>query len=175
MARQFARSSKRTVSWAQGVVGTDLSLSATGKQLWTTAIGSVGAALKRTIVRTRGAAIVTLKTATAGGDGFTIGLGIGLVTLQAHTAGVTSVPGPLTDTDWDGWLYHAVGHVFATTATIADGVNAAGAVARFDIDSKAMRKFDEDADILIGVIEVTEHGTATAEFQANTRILLKQG
>jgi len=172
--RAFSGARKRPVTWGVGSAASSMTNAATGKKIWTTSITSVGAALERTIVRLRGSFICQLSLATAALDGFEIGLGIGLVTEQALTAGLTAVPGPLTDTDWDGWMWHQVGHVIAATATIADGVNGPGSTWRGEIDSKAMRKWDEDAMAVVGVIEVTELGTASVEFHAHTRMLLKQ-
>ena len=173
MARTFSR--KRSVSWAIGPGASDVAIAASGKSIWTISITGTGTALERTIVRIRGACHCTLKTAAALGDGFLVGLGIGLVTEQALVAGITAVPGPLTDADWDGWMWHSVTDVRAITATIADGANAVSASARVDVDTKAMRKWHEDSVAVIGVIEVVESGAASMDFNSFTRMLLKQG
>jgi len=176
MARRtgFSGGRRRPVTWAVGPTIVQQAISATGKLLWTTSITGAGEALERTVMRIRGGGLIHLLTATAAGDGFSFGLGIGLVSEQAQATGPGAIPGPLTDRDWDGWIWHMQGSIVAVTATISDGVNAVSVARHFDIDSKAMRKWDSDADAIVGVLEVTELGTATAEIQASTRLLLKQ-
>ena len=166
---------KWSVAWAVGPFDVDGSTGATGKTLWSGSITSVGAALERTIVRMRGGGAFNLISATAAGDGFRVGLGIGLVTLQAQVAGAALIPGPLTDMDWDGWMWHRMFTVQMLTATFADGVNAISAAFHYEIDTKAMRKWHEDSVAIVGMTEVTELGTATMNHNANTRMLLKQG
>ena len=46
-----------------------------------------------------------LSAATSALDGFNGAFGIGLVTRQALAVGVSAVPTPLDEEDWDGWLY----------------------------------------------------------------------
>jgi len=175
MARTFQRARRRSVAWAHGPSAADLNLTSSTKVAWTGAIVGTAAALKRTIVRIRGGGQVILTSGTAIGDGFLIGLGIGLVTEQALTAGVASIPGPLTDIDWDGWMWHTVLDVRLVTATLSDGVNAAMASARFEVDTKAMRKWDEGAMAVVGVMEGIESGAGTVDMSCDTRMLLKQG
>ena len=170
-ARGFSGGRRRPMSWVFGPLALNVAISADGKTQWTTAISSTEA--EQTIVRYRGGGAFNLLTAAAAGDGFTVGLGVAVFTIQAEVAGAASVPGPLTDTDWDGWLWHQVFVVQAITATISDGVNAMAASHQFEIDSKAMRKWDGGAEVIGGVLEVIEHGTATAEFNAHGRMLIK--
>ena len=176
MARRsgFTQGRRRPVTWGAGPDSSAQSVAASGKTLWTNSIGGAGEALERTIMRTRGGGLFSLSAATAAQDGFLVGLGIGLVSVQAQTAGATSIPGPLADRDWDGWLWHEIFVVRAVTATIADGANAVTVAHHFEIDSKAMRKWDSDADVIVGMMEVTELGTAVGELHAMTRLLLKQ-
>jgi len=94
------------------------------------------------------------------------------VTEAAFNIGVTAVPTPITEESWDGWLWHQYFDIRVVTATIADGVNAAGASVGFQIDSKAMRKLPLDS-ILYGATEVIESGTSLMEVQAQTRVLAK--
>jgi len=161
--------SRRTTAWAVGPQDLDGSFSASGSALWSSAV--VTALAKITIVRTRGLFHVTLKTADAVGAGFFGAFGIALVTSAAHAAGVASVPTPLTESDWDGWLFHHYFDVRSITATLEDGPSASQ---RIVIDSKAMRIFDEDMT-LIGVTEVIESINATVETTGEVRILTKLG
>jgi len=164
--------SRRSVNWSQGPSGKQQAQSGTGLLVWT--LGLITTVGELTIVRTRGIVSVTLLSVSAAGDGFFGALGIGLVPSKSFVVGSTAIPGPLTESDWDGWLWHSFFDIRTVTATIADGANAAGVVQRISIDSKAMRKFQEDMT-LIGVSEMEESGTATMEQSAECRVLVKQG
>ena len=129
---------------------------------------------KATIVRIRGIARVHQTVGSAVGAGFKGALGIGIVTAQAFAAGVTSIPGPITDSFWDGWMWHSFFDVRVVTATIADGANAASVSYVVPIDSKAMRKWDGSSEnVLVGVMELIEQTTAVMELEADTRVLIK--
>ena len=178
MARQrgFQRSTRRPVTWQVGPRDASGTIAATGKTLWTGSVAEAGGeASEATIVRTRGGGRIVLKSATLAGDGFEVGLGLAVFTDQAVAAGVASMPGPLTDADWDGWMWHAIHYVQVVTGTIADGVNAASASVGYEIDSKAMRKWDRGAETIAAVTEVTELGTGSIEHNAFTRMLVKHG
>jgi len=97
-------------------------------------------------------------------------VGIGIASLAAVTAGIASVPTPITEQSWEGWLWWSAFGVLATTATEADGVNAFSTVAEFELDSKAMRKFGEDMAFFTA-IEVVETGTASISVSHDTRML----
>ena len=165
------RSPRRSVQWAFGPNATNVALTATGPVTWT---NGVVTSLETTIVRIRGMILVTLTSATAAGDGFSGAMGIGIAGTPAFVAGSASLPTPVTESEWDGWMWHTFFQVQAVTATISDGANAVGASLRIPVDTKAMRKFS-DAQTLFGMIEVTELGTAVAEVQADTRMLAKRG
>ena len=176
MAFQRSRSARRPVHWVTGTQDSSAILTGTGKSLWTTPIsGASGQAAEETIVRTRGGGRILLLSAGSAGDGYQVGLGICIQTDQAIAAGAASVPGPITDLDWDGWLWHGIFFVQSATATFSDGVNAAGVSVHYVIDSKAMRKWDLGAEQVIGVTEVGEFGVATMEHHAISRMLLKSG
>jgi len=169
--RGFASQGRRPMTWIQGPSDAGSTLSATGMTLWSAGISGVSQELN-TITRFRGGGQCLLKTAAAAGDGFLIALGLALISDEQFAVGVTAIPDPIVG-DWDGWIWHQVGVVQAVTATIADGVNAASASWRYEIDSKAMRKWDASAQTLVGVISVSELGTASMEHNADTRVLLK--
>ena len=119
-----------------------------------------------------------LLSATNQADGFHGAIGIGVATTAAVSAGAGSVPTPLTEQDWNGWIYHKYFNINAASvmdsgaATDIDIQNSVTACHRFDYDSKAMRKLS-DADTIYGCIEVTEIGTATMNFSSNCRMLFK--
>ena len=77
-----------------------------------------------------------LTAATSIADGFHGAFGVGLVTSAAAAAGVGSIPTPVTEQGWDGWILHQYFHVHRGAAAFGDNAG----VARFILDSKAMRK-----------------------------------
>ena len=174
MARQRglirSRGSKRLVSWGVGPGSTGATtVTATGQ----TQLGS-GLVLtvedEVTIVRLRGYVELVMEALGAIGNGFAGAIGVGIVTAQAQTAGIGSLPHPLTNSAWGGWLYHRHFAFHGTTATIADGVNV-GRIG-WEVDSKAMRKFGSN-DVLFAVLDVVEAGTAQMSVFFDTRLLVK--
>ena len=163
------RNSSRPTSWGLGPAEVDGAFIASGKSLWSLATVSDE---PLTIVRTRGLFSVINQAAASIGTGFFGAFGIGVVSNEAFAAGVASVPGPLNDSDWEGWMVHSFFDCRTVTATIGDGANVFSTAQRIEIDSKAMRKFDQ-SETLIGVTEVVESGAGTLEMQADTRILTK--
>ena len=169
----------RLTDWALGPGG---SASATVSSSQTIILGSgiSPTAGKVTIVRTRGELLVQLVTAAAVSNGFHGAIGIGIVTDQAFGIGLTAVPKPISDMEWDGWLYHRFFSVMSS-GVIDGGVSAdhdmvlptAGAV-RIEVDSKAMRIIDEE-ETAAAIIQVTEIGTATADIMFDSRMLVKLG
>ena len=115
-----------------------------------------------TIVRMRGLLSLVLSTANAGYAGYNGAFGIGIVDQKAVTVGLTAVKLPLTDLDWEGWLFHQFVSIHASEAFNTGGY---GVSQQMEIDSRAMRKFDEDQE-LYAVLEVTE--TTEASLHAPT-------
>ena len=168
---------RRKTAWGLGPqmalqsVTTATSVLGTGVQL--------SAADEVTVVRTRGSILLWLEAATTAGDGFQGALGIGLVTTPAFDIGVTAVPTPLAEEDWDGWLWHqffhlhAGGPIAAAVSADTDMVNSTTAAVRFEIDSKAMRKFESDMTMII-VMELSPlTGAATLRVEGTSRQLFK--
>jgi len=165
------RTSRRSTAWGVGPSATNIAVSSSTPQLWT--LGSVlQLDDKSTIVRIRGHGLVLLESATAADDGFVGAVGIGIVTTAAFTAGVTAVPTPITEEDWEGWMWHQYISIQAFSATANDIASSLASAQRFEIDSKAMRKQNAD-ETLFGAIELTLNGTAVATFNARTRVLDK--
>jgi len=162
--------SRRITAWGLGPADADGALSASGAALWSQ--GIVITVNEVTLVRIRGNLRIIIKSSSAAGDGYRGASGIGIVTKEAFAAGAVSMPTPQSNADWDGWLWHSFWTVQAITATIADGVNAAAVSKDIEIDSKAMRKWNDDMT-LFGMHEVVELGTSTIEFQADSRLLVK--
>ena len=183
MARQRGfplahRSRRRTSAWEEGVggVAVQAQITASGTTLVTSALAAAVDGL--TLVRTRGRLQLFLTAAGSPLDGFAGAFGIGLATAAAVTAGAASVPGPITEQDWDGWLYWtplqiiAVGIIDGSAATDSDNMNAVTAAKDIEVDSKAMRKLGL-GDSLYGALELSETGVATLNWRFDSRMLFK--
>ena len=176
-----ARSQRRKTSWnigpQTGVDGAPQGISSSVAVLATGALVVLEEAI--TLIRTRGDLNLYLQSATGTGDGFHGAFGIAVATSPAVLAGIASLPTPITEEDWDGWLYHryfslvAGGTIAAATAAQqADQVNSSSAALHFEVDSKAMRKLSVDQS-LYAAIEVVELGAASMQWAFNSRMLVK--
>ena len=173
-------SPRRKSSWGVGpettVNGGPETITGTTAQIATTAVTLTldGA----TLVRTRGELVVNILTAAAQADGFHGAFGIAKATAPAFTAGVAAVPTPLTEEDWDGWLYHRYfsllsgGIINQGVSADEDIINSTIAALRVEVDSKAMRKV-AITEVIYAVIEVVEVGTSTLRWSFNSRLLFK--
>ena len=123
-----------------------------------------------TIVRTRGTLWVT--TDQTGADEQPFGaLGFSVVTTQASTAGVASVPTPTTDENDDSffvWIPWLASNRFGSGVGFEQQ-----AFMQYDFDSKAMRKVTEGQDIIITLENASAlHGM---DFVIKFRMLIKAG
>jgi len=164
--------SPRKTGWEDGPNTSTLTITANGSTLWTA--GQVAAFDALTIVRMRGMLECHVATAASNGDGFqSVAVGIGKVANAAFVAGVASVPTPLSEGEWEGWLYHQHLGAMLGITTSPTFNNAGSGQIRQVIDSKAMRKIGSE-EVIYGCIEVSgEIGAATLIFHANTRMLVK--
>ena len=165
--RRTSGSKRRRVSWSKGPGGIATIVSASGSQLLS--VVSQANLDDLTITRLRGSIEVGLVTASAGGEGYTWAVGVANVTENAFGIGITAVPTPLTDINWDGWLYHVQGNLISRDATPLDEANL---LVHIEVDSKAMRK-THNTDGVIAVAEFAEVGTATMRLSMVSRILDK--
>ena len=115
---------------------------------------------------------MALSTVTSVLDGFgNVAFGIAIVEGNAFSVGVTAMPRPFSDSDWDGWLWHWQGSLFGPSTTVQNSAGPANV--RIPVDSKAMRKWKQ-FDALICMMEVaTEVGAAVITAKLNSRILVK--
>ena len=170
----FSRSSRRQVAWG---IGPGASVVVAAPSASQANIMGAGVVLvneeKATIVRIWGSLSAFLTTASAAGDGFHCAMGIGLVTDQAFAAGVASLPTPLDESDWDGWMYHRFFDVHTPFATLTESgvVNGVTAI-EFEVDTKAMRKWVENMTV-VAVLDSVEQGTASMNVFFDSRMLLK--
>ncbi len=118
-----------------------------------------------TIVRTRG--IINIDQPDHTVDQDVIGaFGMAIVSDQAFAAGAASIPGPWTNSQWDGWFVHAFwGYHFEVISQIGILVEGQQIV----IDSKAMRKFGSNETMVM----VAESQSIAAEIIAPIRMLVK--
>jgi len=91
------------------------------------------------------------------------------VTAAAVTAGVASVPTPITEVEWEGWLWHEFFSFHSPVATAGIG---SAAREKIVIDSKAMRKV-ETQDVVILVMEAVVSGAASMTIMGQSRMLIK--
>ena len=163
-------SSRRKTGWEEGPFSGVVALSAVGATLW--GVGQQALFDGLTIARIRGEALLWINSGGVLAGFQSYGIGLCVVTASAFTFGVTAVPSPLTEIEWEGWMFHHVGAAIVQPgATAGEHLGSVGAV-RIPIDTKAMRKIGSD-EVLCGVVEMgTEVGAATAQFSAQTRQLL---
>ena len=140
-----------------------------------TSVAIVGSGLSvledgNTIIRTRGMLQLILTAADAPLSGFRGAFGICIVSEDAFAVGVTAVPDPVDDAEWDGWFWHQFYSLMQPITFAAQST--ASSVLTLEIDSKAMRKI-RATDVVILVGEHIESGTASMTVVAGTRLLFK--
>jgi len=111
-----------------------------------------------------------LVSATGAVDGFQGAFGIGIATLQAVTAGIASVPTPLTDARDENWIFWHPISLHASSATRSEFGNES--IQRIIVDSKAMRKTPQGV-AMYAAMEVIESGTASMSVFFDSRQLFK--
>jgi len=163
-------STRRATAWGFGPGGTSFTAISSSASAF---IGSAIVPTEEgmTIVRIRGDMVIGLTLATGAVDGFTGAVGIGVTTAVAVTGGIGSVPTPITEQDWDGWMWHQFIQVFGPVASSTD-IAPAVTSQRVSIDTKAMRKLPDEM-IVYAALELVESGTATASLAFDTRMLIK--
>jgi len=124
-----------------------------------------------TLLRLRGTYTANVSAASAANSGFAGSFGIGLTDLKAFNVGVTALPSPTADADWDGWLFWEAWSMKVLTSTITDAINAPAINLRIPVDTKAMRKLRTD-DVLFAMVEVLEVSDSTMNHHFDSRILL---
>jgi len=165
------RSPRRQTSWADGYLAVATAISANGKTL-VQGLALTAGVTEATIVRMRGEVLAFLSAGDIALAGFQLGIGMGIVSTDAFNAGAASVPGPLSDQDWEGWMWYQLVQLSSVSSAI-QGLVAPSAQVRIPVDSKAMRKLS-DNEVLALVYETTDEvGVAVAQVSTMTRMLLK--
>lgn len=118
-----------------------------------------------TVVRSRG--FISIRPEAENADLEVTGaFGIGVVSAEAFTAGVASIPEPFSDGDWGGWL---VWQPFGFNFEFQSGIGLHFPDWRFEVDSKAMRRLSP-SEALVCVAE-SQSGAFKVQFPA--RVLVK--
>ncbi len=161
--------SKRLTDWGFGPGGTGLTtISSSSTVILGSGISLTGR--PATLVRTRGLFRMYLENVANPGEGFQGAFAIGVVQVAAFTAGVGSLPGPISEMDSEAWLYHSIVGAHAHNATETSFNEST--VFDLTVDSKAMRKLDDET-VIVAVLEVVELGTAVLDVFFDSRVLLK--
>ena len=130
-----------------------------------------------TIIRMRGCIHIEIALEAVASCLQEVGLGIGLMDDKAVAAGAVALPLPINDEDWEGWMWwHCTYLGFADTSSGAVGDRGDHRIGARDIiiDSKAMRKWDENQTLVfMGQNRAIDGTASTVEVAAHTRILIK--
>ena len=166
--RQFP-GPKRFTEWGSFIIDIRAVSLGNSTSLGNQSTGAV-ASERLTIVRMRGGGFVHLD-AGAALDSMEVGLGLIVVPEEVAIAGVASAPTPLTDLDAP-WLWVEVFQLGPAVSGTDDGGDISRNF-RFEIDSKAMRKFRTDEELLFVAESAILAGSPTADVQAGVRALFK--
>jgi len=124
-----------------------------------------------TIVRTRGY-LTVVSDQRAVIESQIGGFGVAFVNSVAAALGVTGLPGPTSDDLFDGWFVHKTfGQQMLSGTDVAFQQTMASD--SYEIDSKAMRKFDSDMALVVMV--ENSHATQAFEVLTSLRFLVKAG
>ena len=166
-----ARGQRRQTFWEASSTApqtSGLQLTVTGKVLLSVIAHSGGGVL--TLVRTRGTGFFGYDPAAADNDVFAA-VGLIKASADAATAGAASLPGPISDADNDGWIYH---RYFGARSLTGSADEAQGMLTdRFEVDSKVMRKMDGASEVLVWVAEVQTIDGGNLSVQTSHRMLWK--
>jgi len=144
-SRIVARGSARKTTWIGPADQGFVSVGTAGNVILSSFDPAANGLPQPTIVRSRG--IVTVVPTVFPGDIEIEGaFGIAVVSDQAFAAGQASIPGPWTESGWDGWF------VWGTFAVAYEEETNAGmmlsSVSQV-VDSKAMRKVHDNETIVL--------------------------
>ena len=169
-SRGFSSARRRT-GWEEGPGGWANTASITTSSNAIVGVGLFALLDGLTLVRVRGEIELGITAAAAALDGFKGAFGICIVSADAFAVGVTAIPTPLDDADWNGWLWHQF-YSLTQAAVFSAQIAGGSAVRRITIDSKAMRKINVN-EVIVLVGEHIETGTAVMQVAADSRLLFK--
>jgi len=118
-----------------------------------------------TIMRTRGRVSFVFDSEVADVQ-ITGAIGMAIVSTEAFTAGVASIPEPYNDADWGGWF---VWRSFGARYSFDDATGARVINLGFEVDSKAMRKVTPNETLVV----IAESQSGAFDIFDGTRNLIK--
>ena len=166
---------KRLTAWGLGP-GADTAADSNRTAISTPSVTIIGSGITPlipglTLIRMRGMVEYALVAASAAQDSIVYGFGIGMTEVEAFTAGAGSVPSPITDAEWPGWLFVDYGTMSTSVGALAVG-DPSENPRRVEIDTKAMRKFRLNS-VVFAVVEAGEVGTCIMDVTVIVRMLNK--
>ncbi len=129
---------------------------------------NLGTTLAGTIMRVRGHVGVGMDVGAAD-DAGVVGVGLIVGTDAAVAVGSTAFPSPLDQFEAD-WMWHGLFAFRSISAT--QGVDVGGQYLQREIDSKAMRKFKSNENLVVMVDGSLQAGTPTFDIIGSLRILI---
>ena len=174
MPRRFTRGRsgpKRLTEWSLGTFPVGVVLVGVNTKVLALSFSAADLSVQApaTIIRTRG--VLWVRSDQDAAEELQLGaFGVGFVNETARALGVTAIPGPSTDALWDGWFVHQP-IVQSSKRNVAGSGGMSGI--QYQIDSKAMRKFEGDEGLAI-MVENTNNLNAF-EIALFLRILVKAG
>ena len=180
--RQFAVKARRATDW-QKAIGIPAALGSCPSDS-TLVFGTVstveGSLPLGTLIRIRGTIHVELAAETGATTLQAFGIGIGLfddAALAVSTGAGSGLPGPLDDPDSEKWMWIKYGFLgdgpSITQSPESDGTGRRIAM-EIDVDSKAMRKWDENQTLVWKIQNDPVDGVATEiDVVGMGRMLLK--
>ena len=140
----FVRLPKRSMVWVG--LGVGIATLSTAQTLLSSLNAAAIALLPFTVVRTH-LAIFYLSDQIVAAEFSQVALGMQVVTQSASAAGIASLPTPITEPNADYFVYQPL----FSNILIGDGLQdqPASLANMVQVDSKAMRKVDQDDDIVV--------------------------
>ena len=160
-----AGSTKRLVTWIGPADQAFLAVAANTKVLLASFDAEAAFLNRPTIVRTRGA-VDHAPTVVSADVNYIGAFGMAVVSDQAFGIGITAIPGPFSNADWDGWF---VWRSFSYSYAFDSAISARSVQETMEIDSKAMRKVSVNETIVL----VVESQSGAFSISVPVRMLLK--
>ena len=129
---------------------------------------NLGVSITGTIARIRGDVSVYMDVGAAD-DSAVFGVGLIVGNDDAVSVGSTAFPSPVSDLDAD-WIWHSFLSMRSLTAT--QGADFGGQARHREIDSKAMRRFKPNENLVaVGAVTI-QSGSPTVDVMGAFRVLL---
>ncbi len=168
MARTRSRGGRRPdYQWVGLTVFTKITMSSAAA--FFAGSSNLGGAITGTIARVRGDCLAVLDVGAAD-DSAVAAVGLIVGTDAAVSVGSNAFPSPVSDLDAE-WLWHSF---FALRTVTATQTSDLGGQARVkEIDSKAMRKFKPNENLVAVAATTIQSGTPTVDIIGAFRVLIQ--